>query len=60
MHNRQPDMLQLQNQYAFFGEKDLRSIGRRNAEAIGLINLIDNLARYEQIARLKLRPRIAD
>ena len=33
---------------------------RRNAAAIGLINLIDNLARYEQIVRLKLRPRIAD
>ncbi len=32
---------------------------RRNAAAIGLINLIYNLARYEQIVRLKLRPRIA-
>ena len=38
----------------------LRYIGRRrNAEAIGLINLIYNLARYEQIVRLKLLPRIA-
>lgn len=35
----------------------LRYIGRRrNAAAIGLINLIYNLARYEQIVRLKLRP----
>ena len=35
----------------------LRAMGRRrNAAAIGLINLIYNLARYEQIARLKLRP----
>jgi IS5 family transposase len=38
----------------------LRSIGRRrNAAAIGLINLIYNLARYEQIVRLKLLPRTA-
>ena len=38
----------------------LRYIGRRrNAAAIGLINLIYNLARYEQIVRLKLLPRIA-
>jgi len=37
----------------------LRYIGRRrNAAAIGLINLIYNLARYEQIVRLKLLPRI--
>ena len=35
----------------------LRYIGkRRNAAAIGLINLIYNLARYEQIIRLKLVP----
>ena len=35
----------------------LRAIGRRrNAAAIGLINLIYNLARYEQIVRLKLIP----
>ncbi len=35
----------------------LRYIGkRRNAGAIGLINLIYNLARYEQIVRLKLLP----
>ena len=35
----------------------LRYIGkRRNAAAIGLINLIYNLARYEQIVRLKLIP----
>ena len=35
----------------------LRAIGRRrNAAAIGLINLIYNLARYEQIVRLKLLP----
>ena len=35
----------------------LRYIGRRrNAAAIGLINLIYNLARYEQIIRLKLIP----
>ena len=35
----------------------LRYIGkRRNAAAIGLINLIYNLARYEQIIRLKLLP----
>ena len=35
----------------------LRFIGkRRNAGAIGLINLIYNLARYEQIVRLKLLP----
>ena len=35
----------------------LRAIGRRrNAAAIGLINLIYNLARYEQIIRLKLLP----
>ena len=34
-----------------------RAIGRRrNAAAIGLINLIYNLARYEQIVRLKLLP----
>ena len=34
-----------------------RAIGRRrNAAAIGLINLIYNLARYEQIVRLKLIP----
>jgi len=38
----------------------LRYIGRRcNAAAIGLINLIYNLARYEPIVRLKLRPRNA-
>lgn len=38
----------------------LRCIGRRrNAAAIGLINLIYNLARYEQIVRWKLRPRTA-
>ena len=38
----------------------LRYIGRRrNAAAIGLINLIYNLARYEQIVRLKLLPRNA-
>ena len=36
----------------------LRYIGRRrNAAAIGLINLIYNLARYEQIVRLKRLPR---
>jgi hypothetical protein len=29
---------------------------RRNAVAIGLINLIYNLARYEQIVWSKLRP----
>ena len=35
----------------------LRFIGkRRNAAAIGLINLIYNLARYEQIVRLQLVP----
>ena len=35
----------------------LRSIGRRrNAAAMGLINLIDNLARYEPIVRLQLLP----
>lgn len=35
----------------------LRYIGRRrNAAAIGLINLVYNLARYEQIVRLKLLP----
>jgi len=35
----------------------LRYIGRRrNAAAIGFINLIYNLARYEQIVRLKLLP----
>jgi len=35
----------------------LRYIGRRrNTAAIGLINLIYNLARYEQIVRLKLLP----
>ena len=35
----------------------LRAIGRRRtAAAIGLINLIYNLARYEQIVRLKLLP----
>jgi hypothetical protein len=38
----------------------LRYIGRRrNAAAIGLINLIYNLARYEQIVRLKLLARVA-
>ena len=38
----------------------LRSLGRRrNAAALGLINLIYNLARYEQIVRLKLLPRNA-
>ena len=38
----------------------LRSIGwRRNAAAIGSINLIYNLARGEQIVRWKLLPRIA-
>ncbi len=38
----------------------LRYIGkRRNAAAIGLINLLYNLARYEQIARLKLLPQRA-
>lgn len=37
----------------------LRHIGRRNAAAIGLIDLIDNLACYEQIVRLKLLPRTA-
>jgi IS5 family transposase len=38
----------------------LRYLGRRrNAAAIGLINLIYNLARYEQIVRLKLLPRNA-
>ena len=35
----------------------LRYIGqRRNAAAVGFINLIYNLARYEQIVRLKLLP----
>ena len=35
----------------------LRCIGkRRNAAAVGFINLIYNLARYEQIVRLKLFP----
>ena len=35
----------------------LRYIGkRRNAAAIGLINLIYNMARYEQIVRLQLAP----
>jgi IS5 family transposase len=35
----------------------LRYIGRRrNAAAIGLINLLYNMARYEQIVRLKLLP----
>ena len=35
----------------------LRYIGkRRNAAAIGFINLIDNLARDEQIVRLQLFP----
>ncbi len=43
-----------------FFDVELRYIGRRrNAAAIGLINLIYNLARYEQIVRLKLRPRTA-
>jgi hypothetical protein len=40
----------------------LRSVGRRPRKAgaaIGLINLIYNLARSEQIARLKLLPRTA-
>jgi IS5 family transposase len=38
----------------------LRYIGRRrNAAAIGLINLIYNLARSEQMVRWKLRPRTA-
>lgn len=38
----------------------LRSLGRQcNAAAIGLIKLIYNLARCEQIMRLKLRPRTA-
>ena len=38
-----------------FFDVELRSIGRRrNAAAIGLINLIYNLARYELIVRLKL------
>jgi hypothetical protein len=32
---------------------------RRNAAATGLINLIYNLARYEQIVRLKLLSRNA-
>ena len=39
-----------------------RYIGRRSRKAgaaIGLINLIYNLARYEQIVRLKLLPRNA-
>jgi hypothetical protein len=35
----------------------LRLGERRNAAAIGLINLIYNLARYEQMVRLKLLPR---
>jgi len=35
----------------------VRYLGRRrNAAAIGLINLIYNMARYEQIVRLKLLP----
>jgi hypothetical protein len=34
-------------------------LGGRNASAIGLINLIYNLARYEQIVQLRLLPRIA-
>lgn len=38
----------------------LRYVGRRdNAAAIGLIKLIYNRARYEQMARLKLPPRTA-
>ena len=38
----------------------LRYIGRRrNTAAIGLINLIYNLARHEQVVRLKLLPRNA-
>ena len=38
----------------------LRYIGRRrNAAAIGLINLIYHVARYEQIVRLKLLSRTA-
>ncbi len=34
-------------------------MGRRTPGAIGLINLIDNPARYEQTVRLKLLPRAA-
>jgi hypothetical protein len=42
------------------GGDGLRYIGRRRkAAAIGLINLIYNLARSEQIVRLKLLPRTA-
>jgi hypothetical protein len=37
----------------------VKDLHRRNAAAIGLINLIYNLARYEQIVRLKLLPRNA-
>lgn len=45
---------------AWIFDVDLRYIGRRRtAAAIGLINLIYNLARSELIVRLKLRPRIA-
>jgi hypothetical protein len=43
-----------------FFDVELRYVGRRrNAAAIGLINLIYNLARSEQMVRLKLRPRTA-
>ena len=37
----------------------LLSLAVADAAAIGLINLIYNLARYEQIVRLKLLPRNA-
>ena len=64
--NRQQSKLraQIEHGFGFMSQSMkgfyLRYIGRRrNAAAIGLINLIYNLARYEQIVRLKLRPRNA-
>ena len=42
-----------------FMSQATRGFCLRNAAAIGLINLIYNLARYEQIVRFKLLPRNA-
>jgi IS5 family transposase len=65
-NNRQKSKIraQIAHVFGFMSQSmkgfNLRYIGRRrNATAIGLINLIYNLARYEQIVRLKLLPRNA-
>ena len=65
-NNRQKSKMWVRNKHVFGYMSQsmngfyLRYIGRRrNAAAIGLINLIYNLARYAQVVRLKLLPQNA-